>query len=313
MSADEGSAIDLAELAKRVSNWGRWGPDDQRGTLNLVDDAAVGRGIACARRGAVFSLAIPFDEDGPQLGNIEGRNNPRTTRHIVNMAWAGGDSAATWNDDHLDLGTQAATHWDTLAHCSYEGLLYNGVSNTVVTAEEGATRFGVETIGPVVGRAIMLDVARALGYDEHLPPTYEIIAADLDAAARIDVDIEPGDILLVRTGQMAVWRRDGRDPYSQKSPGLGVDTVSWLREHDVGAVATDTLTFEPMDFEDTDYSFPTQKILLRDVGLALGQLWDLDALAADCATDGRHGVLLVANPLPVTRGIGGPVAPVAIK
>ena len=309
MSDDE-----LAALAARVSNWGRWGDDDQRGTLNLVDTAAVERGVASVRRREVFSLAIPFDENGPQLGNVPGRDNPVATRTIVNTAWASGDSShATWNDDHLALGAQAATHWDTLAHCGYDELLYNDVPNTVVTEDEGATRLGVEHIGPVVSRGIVLDVARALGHDEHLPPVYEITGVDLDAAlARTGLTVEPGDVALVRTGQMAVWRNESKYPYSQKSPGLGVDTIEWFHDHPVGAVATDTLTFEPMDYEDTDYSFPVQRILLRDMGLLLGQLWDLDALAASCAAAGAYAALLVANPLPVTHGIGGPVAPVAI-
>lgn len=306
-------AIDLVALAQRVSNWGRWGDDDERGTLNLIDDAARARGASCVRDRRAHSLAIPFDGDGPQLGNIGGRNNPDVEIHMVNMSWAGGEGAAAWNDDHLDMGNQAATHWDTLAHCGYEGVLYNGVDNAVVNEVDGATRFGAETIGPVVSRGVLLDVARALGHDEHLPPCYEITADDLDAAvAHGDTEPEAGDVLLVRTGQMAVWRRDGRDPYSQKSPGLGLGTVEWFRDADAGAVATDTLTFEPMDMDDTDYSFPVQKILLRDVGLLLGQLWDLDALAAHCASTGRHGALLVANPLPLTGAVGSPVAPVAI-
>ena len=305
---------DLAALAARVSNWARWGADDQRGTLNLVDDAAVRRGLDSVQRGAVFSLAIPFDESGPQLGNIPGRDNPTLTRSAVNRAWSGSAAHATWNDDSLNLGTQAATHWDTLAHCGYDGFLYNAIPNRVVTDEDGATELGVEHIGPVVSRAIVLDVARALGHEPHLPPVYEITGADLDAAlARTGLTLQPGDVALVRTGQMAVWRDDSKYPFSQKSPGLGLDTVEWFHDHPVGAVAVDNLTFEPLDFEDTDYHFPVQKILLRDMGLMLGQLWDLDALAADCDTDGTFAALLVANPLPLTHGIGGPVAPVAIK
>jgi len=305
---------DLTALAARVSNWGRWGDDDQRGTLNLIDDAAIYRGLESARRGAVFSLAIPFDEAGPQLGNIPGRDNPTLTRSAVNQAWSGSTSHATWNDDSLRVGTQAATHWDTLAHCGYDGLLYNGVSNTVVTAEDGATRLGVEHLGPVVSRGIVLDVVRALGHDTHLPAVYEITGADLDAAlVRTGLTVEPGDVVLVRTGQMAVWRNDSKYPFSQRSPGLGLDTVGWFHDHPVGAVAVDNLTFEPIDFEDTDYHFPVQKILLRDMGLMLGQLWDLDALAADCDAHGAYAALLIANPLPLTHGIGGPVAPVAIK
>ncbi|MCU1459294.1 MAG: putative cyclase [Actinomycetia bacterium] len=306
-------ADDLAAIAARVSNWGRWGPDDQRGTLNLIDDAARVRGLAAVRRGTVFSLAIPFDTDGPQLGNIPGRNNPELTRSSVNAAWSGDPSHAAWSDDHLDMGVQAATHWDTLAHCGYDGLLYNGTSNAVVSTEEGATRMGAETLGPIVSRGVVLDVVRALGLDDRLPPAYEITAADLEAAlALAGVTVQPGDVALLRTGQMVVWRDRGHNPYSQKSPGPGVDTIEWFADHQWGAVAADNLPFEPVDVATSDYSFPVQRVLLRDVGLLLGQLWDLDALADDCAAHEHRTCLLVANPLPLTHGIGAPVAPVAI-
>lgn len=310
------SEPDLGALAARVSNWGRWGPDDERGTLNLLDDAARTRGLESVRAGRVFSLAIPFAEDGPQLGNIPGRSNPKLTRAMVNVIWAGepGSGHAAWSDDTVEMGTQAATHWDTLAHCSYDGSYYNGVPEAAVTQDAGATRFGAETLGPVVGRAVVLDVPRALGFDGRPPPAYEVTAADLDAAVALaGVVPEPGDVLLVRTGQLIVLHEDGREQYSMKSAGLGLSTVEWLRDHDVAATATDNFTFEPVDHETSDYSFPVQKLLLRDVGMLLGQLWDLEALAADCADPSPSTCLLVANPLPLTAGIGAPVAPVALR
>jgi kynurenine formamidase len=305
---------ELQALAARVSNWGRWGADDERGTLNLIDVPAVQRGTACARRGAVFSLAIPFDDNGPQLGTIEGRTNPHVTRPMVNTSQTGDPSDATWSDDRFEMGVQAATHWDTLAHLSYDGLLYNGVPNSVVTIEDGATRLGVEAVGPVVSRGVVLDVARALGHDPALPPAYEITADDLDRAlAATGLTLVAGDVALVRTGQMHVWRDGHARRYSMMTPGLGETTIEWFHRHDAAAVAIDTLPFEPINYKTSDWKFPVQMIMLRDMGLLLGQLWDLDVLAADCAADGRSDVLLVANPLPLTHGIGGVCAPVAIK
>src|SRR5215207_6864544 len=111
----------LKRLAAKVSNAGRWGAADRRGTLNLIDAAAVRRGIAAARQGRLFSLAIPFDEDGPQIGLIPGRDNPQRRMLMVNSSFTGDQSDFCASDDAVSLGVQAATHWDSLAHAGYEG------------------------------------------------------------------------------------------------------------------------------------------------------------------------------------------------
>jgi len=106
---------ELQALASRVSNWGRWGADDQRGTLNLITPDAVRRGAAAVRRGVSFSLAIPFDEHGPQTGSIPGRINPQRRTLMFNTTFTGDRRDFTTTDDAFEMGTQAATHWDALA------------------------------------------------------------------------------------------------------------------------------------------------------------------------------------------------------
>jgi kynurenine formamidase len=302
----------LQQLAAKVSNAGRWGDDDQRGTLNLVDAAAVLRGVAAARRGNVFSLAIPFDEDGPQTGSIPGRENPRREMLMVNTPLTGDPSDFCTSDDKVAMGVQAATHWDALAHVSYAGRLYNGVDAGVID-DEGAGRLGVDAYGPVVTRGVLADVARAHGVD-HFDDGYAVTGDDLDeAVARAGVTVEPGDALLVRTGQMHFLRQGDRARFGNPSPGLSTRSIEWLRDHDVAAVATDTLTFEVWPGEDPGVLLPVHMIHLVDMGLAQGQLWALDELAADCAGDGHYEFLLCATPLPLTRSVGGPVAPTAVK
>jgi kynurenine formamidase len=302
----------LQQLAAKVSNAGRWGDDDQRGTLNLVDAAAVLRGVAAARRGNVFSLAIPFDEDGPQTGSIPGRENPRREMLMVNTPLTGDPGDLCTSDDKVEMGVQAATHWDALAHVSYAGRLYNGVDAGVID-DEGAGRLGVDAYGPVVTRGVLADVARAHGVD-HFDDGYAVTGDDLDeAVARARVTVEPGDALLVRTGQMHFLRRGDRARFGNPSPGLSTRSIEWLHDHDVAAVATDTLTFEVWPGEDPGVLLPVHMIHLVDMGLAQGQLWALDELAADCAGDGQYEFLLCATPLPLTRSVGGPVAPTAVK
>jgi kynurenine formamidase len=305
---------ELRALAARVSNWGRWGTDDERGTLNLVDAAAVRRGAACVRRGATFPLSIPMDVDGPQTDGpgAPGRLNPTLRMKYVNVSYTGDTADFTTTDDLLELSLQAATHIDALSHAGYEGLLYNGIPASVIT-EQGARRLGIERAGPIVTRGVLLDVARALGVDR-LERGHVIGAADLDAArARAGVALEPGDAVLVRTGQMAVLREGRRDDYRIEAPGFGVESVAWFRDHDVALVANDTYAFEVWPPEHPEAMMAVHMLDLRDVGLTQGQLWQLDDLAADCASDGVHDFLLSATPLPVTGAVSGMVAPVAVK
>jgi kynurenine formamidase len=305
---------ELQQLASRVSNWGRWGEDDQRGTLNLVTSEAVQRGVRAVRSGRTFSLAIPFDQHGPQWDsvNMPERINPELRTYAVNIAFTGDRRDFTTSDDSFRMGSQAATHWDALAHVGYEGQLYNGTPDSVVTTD-GASRLGIEQFGPFATRGVVLDIARVHGVD-HFDDSYAITADDLEAAAtRASVTVQPGDAMLVRTGQMHFLRGGDRRRYSMPSPGLSTSAIPWLRDHDVAAVATDTMTFEVYPCESPKVFMPVHMIHLRDMGLAQGQIWDLDALAADCDDDGQYECLLVATPLPLTGAVGAPVVPTAIK
>jgi kynurenine formamidase len=302
----------LKQLAAKVSNAGRWGPDDQRGTLNLIDQAAVLRGIRAAQQGRVFSLAIPFDEDGPQTGAIPGRENPQRRMLMINQPFTGDPSDFCTSDDFVSMGVQAATHWDALSHAGYEGELYNHVPFEAVT-EAGASKLGIDAFGPVVSRGVLADVARALGV-ERFDDNHPITGDDLDKAVALGgLTVEPGDVLLVRTGQMHWLRQGEKDRFREPTPGLSTQSVEWLRDHDVAAVATDTLVFECWPCEDPAALLPVHLLHLRDMGMPQGQLWHLDDLAADCADDGQYEFLLCATPLPLTRSVGGPVAPTAIK
>jgi kynurenine formamidase len=304
---------ELKELAARVSNWGRWGDDDQRGTLNFITPAAVRRGAAAVRQGKTFSLAIPFDDDGPQTGVIPGRINPQREMLTINAPFTGDIADFCTSDDKVEMGVQAATHWDSLAHVGYEGLLYNGVPFEAIT-DAGASRLGIENFGPVVSRGILLDVARLHGVEHFFERNFPITGDDLDrAAAQSGVGVESGDIVLVRTGQMHWLRAGDKQRYNEPTPGLSTKSIEWLHDHEVAAVATDTLVFEVWPCEDPTVLLPVHMIHLRDMGLVQGQLWHLDDLAADCAADGQYDFLLAATPLPLTHAVGGPVAPTATK
>ncbi|MBV9487988.1 MAG: cyclase family protein [Frankiaceae bacterium] len=303
---------DFHSLARAVNNWGRWGPADERGTLNLIDAAKVRQGLALARDGRQFSLAIPMSEDGPQLGFVPGRTNPiRTT--IARHELMGGDEAGVrFNDDAVSMGVQAATHWDALAHVSYDGRMYNGVPLESVD-ETGATRLGADKLGPIVGRGVLLDLPRAKGV-ERLDGGHAITGSDLDETAEFGkVDVGAGDIVLLRTGQMQLLHAGDKMGYCIATAGPSMQSVQWFRDHDIAAVATDNLSFEVYPPERDDVFLPVHMIHIVEMGLVQGQNFDLEALATDCASDGRYEFLLVATPEPIVNAAGAPTSPVAIK
>jgi kynurenine formamidase len=306
----------FTDMAARVRNWNRWGPEDEIGTLNRIDEAARRRGAAAVVSGRAFALGLPLSEaEGIQLGFVEGRVNPtRTMVQVNNPVNADQPDWVCFSEDVLTLATQCATHWDALAHSSYGGVIYNGYPAATVSAE-GAARCGIHRLGTVVSRGVLLDVARALGRDV-LEPGYPIMPNDLDAALELaGVTPEPGDIVLVRTGQMVHLAPERRDlvAYTWPSPGLTIETAEWFYRHDVAAVATDTLVFEVYPSQHEDAYLPVHLLHLVEMGLTQGQNWVLDALAEDCAADGRYSFLLDATPLPLTQGLGTPLNPVALK
>ncbi len=300
-------------LAAKVSNWGRWGPDDERGTINFITPGVVRRAAACVRRGDVFSLGLPLGADGPQIGTA-GRFNPIHLMSATAGMIGQDPEGLRYADDVVVMPLQCATQWDSLAHVYYGGQLYNGHPAAAVTAL-GAARNGIDKLGPgIVTRGVLLDIARQTGV-ARLAPGQAISPAELEAAEHAaGVRVASGDVLLVRTGHLSVFRVDGdREGYVRRSPGLGIACVEWLHAREISAVATDTYAVEVIPFEDPAVLLPVHRLCIRDMGLTLGEMFDLDDLAADCARDGVWEFLFSAPPLRVTGGVGSPLNPLAVK
>jgi len=302
----------FAELARRVNNWGRWGPDDERGTLNLLTSAHVRDAAALVRDGRQIHLALPLSEDGPQLGFVRGRTNPTRTMVAVHEPLGDAVDGVRFNDDAVQMGLQAATHWDALAHVSYADRMYNGFPSTVVD-EAGASRLGADRIGSVAGRGVLLDVARAAGVDR-LEGGTALSAADLERAEDLaGVRVGEGDIVLIRTGQMQLLHAGDKLGYAISTAGPSLQTVTWFHERGVAAVATDNLSFEVFPGEVEDLVLPVHMLHIVEMGLIQGQNFDLEMLAADCAEDGRYSFFLLGTPEPFVGACGAPVAPVVLK
>ncbi len=315
----------IADSAKRFGNWNRWGADDALGTVNHLDAATRAAAAALVRRGDSFSLSLPFDTDGPQFG-WKRRVNPVHTMTSTGMETAeqmGLPHGLSVADDVVFMPLQCSTQWDGLGHVFDHGVAWNGrVAREVVTGE-GDQVTGIENLAaPVVGRGVLLDVGRALGEDGELPDGCPITSADLEETIRRQGDssqVRRGDIVLVRTGQLTRVRRrlaagEGWGGYAGgPAPGLSFETAGWLHSTEIAAVATDTWGVEVRPNEWPGAMQPLHQVALPHIGLLLGEMWDLDALAADCVADGVYEFFLSAQPLPFTHAVGSPVNPVAVK
>ncbi|MEV0241783.1 cyclase family protein [Streptomyces sp. NPDC050674] len=299
------------DIAKRVNNWGRWGADDEIGTLNLITDEVVRRAAATVRTGLRIPLALPLRQDGVQTGMIPGRVDPLHAMVQINQEIFGPGTVAC-SDDVVTMGLQAATHWDALSHVSHGGRLYNGRPAGTVTAHGGAEFSGIGTVRHIVSRGVLLDVARARGTDR-LDGGYAVTPEDLEAAEELaGTRVRAGDVVLVRTGQIRACLAGDRHGYAHPSPGLSIRTPRWFHARDVAAVANDTLTFEVFPPEVADLWLPVHALHLVEMGMPQGQNWNLEELSTACGQAGRYAFLLTATPEPFTGATGSPVAPVAV-
>ncbi|MFG2603996.1 cyclase family protein [Streptomyces sp. NPDC048514] len=299
------------EIAGRVNNWGRWGADDEIGTLNLVTAQVVRGAAAEVRTGRRVPLALPLHQDGVQTGMIPGRVNPLHVMVQINQELFGPGTVAC-SDDVVTMGLQAGTHWDALTHVSHSGKLYNGQPAHTVTAHGGAEFGGIDKARHIVSRGVLLDVAGARG-THRLAGGRAVTPEDLEAAEEFGgVRVRSGDIVLVRTGQVQVYLAGDRHGYGHPSPGLSVRCPEWFHARDVAAVANDTLTFEIFPPEIEDLWLPVHALDLVEMGMPQGQNWNLEELSTACGEERRYAFLLSATPEPFAGATGSPVAPVAI-
>ena len=303
-------STDFRTVGRELSNWGRWGADDELGTLNLITPDRVAAAAALARTGRVFDLGYPLSSNGPQIG-LGGRVNPV---HLMSMTGQstypdGGGFA----DDFIFMPLQCATQWDGLAHVFYDGFCYNNVPASSITPR-GAEKLAIDRLARgVIGPAVLVDIARLHGVD-CLPADHGIGPDELDAALdRQGVTLEPGTILLVRTGWTQKFTAGRAAEFMSSEPGLTLECCRWLREHDVAALAVDNWAVERYPSGDPNAIMPVHYVLIRDMGMTLGEMFDLEALAEDCAADGVYEFLLCAPALKVANGVGTPLNPLAVK
>ncbi len=284
--------------------WGRWGAEDERGALNLIETEEVRRAVSLVKEGRVFSLAQPISEKmmiPPHRPNV---------MHF--MGRDGGDYAAgakrpggfQFAEDTVVLPLHLGTHIDGLCHAWYDDCLYNGFPGNSVRSTVGATRCGVEKFSPIVTRGVLLDIVRLHG--RAVPNGTAIGRQMIEAAcARGGVEIRKGDAVLIRTGWLE--SQDGIDPDFNQEPGLDLDAALRLAEAGAALIGTDNFAVEVLPFA-SGTVFPVHQRLIRDYGMALVEGLVLEPLGDAGATS----FLFVAAPLPIVGATASPMTPVAV-
>jgi kynurenine formamidase len=309
----------IETAAKELSNWGRWGADDQIGTLNNIEPADIVAAAGLIRKGKVFALGLSLKEP-IQSGLFGGRWNP-----IHTMLATGTDAAAgtqdtpypylRYADDAINMPCQASTQWDALCHIFHGDRMYNGYDAREVDAR-GAKKLGIENVrDKMVGRGVLLDVARWKGVDS-LDDGYAVTIEDLDAcAAAQGVAIRKGDFVIVRTGhqERCLTRQDWRGYAGGDAPGFAFETCYWIRGKDIAAICSDTWGCEVRPNETKDANQPWHWVVIPAIGISMGEIFYLKDLAADCAADKVYEFFFVAPPLHLPGGAGSPINPQAIK
>jgi kynurenine formamidase len=309
----------IYEAATKLSNWGRWGKDDQIGTLNNVTPEDVINAGKLIKKGKVFALGLSLKEP-IQSGLFGGRWNP-----IHTMLATGTDAAAghqdepypylRYADDSINLPCQCSTQWDALAHIFLDDKMYNGYDAKLVDVK-GAQKNGIENVrDKMVGRGVLLDIARFKGVDS-LDDGYAITNAELDACAKSQgVEIRKGDFVLVRTGhqERCLAKKDWTGYAGGPAPGLAFETCYWIREKDIAAICADTWGCEVRPNETTEANQPWHWVVIPAIGISMGEIFYLKDLAADCAADGVYEFFFTAPPMHIPGGCGSPINPQAIK
>jgi len=315
MPAPAPSETEVIGYLKTLSNWGRWGAEDELGTLNLITPAKRLAAARLVRDGVPVTCARPIVTD----------ITADTTFQVMRFTVDSGEGRDTASPERL-LARRGAgefigmvfhgytvTHVDTPAHFFWDGKIYNGRSCNLITAREGATVEAVELLHDgVVSRGVLLDVARTRGVS-WFERGEGVMPEDLEAAERASgVRVEPGDILLVRTGNYARRLAQGPvHPMQAGSPGPHAALAPWLRERGVAMWGSDTHN----DVAPTPYpgiGHPFHIVALVGLGLWLIDNMNLEDLARACAERGRWEFLLTIAPLRLRNVTGSPVNPIAL-
>lgn len=292
------SQTDVEAYFKDVNNWGRWGDGDELGTANLITPDKQATARALARSGRTVSLARHII---PQ---------PARTYYVTYPVQR---QRADFVLDRFGLvyHGHTVTHIDALCHVAFDGELYNGRPFKQSLTNAGALWCPIDPLfGGLTTRGVLLDVAagRQEGYVTVGNP---VTPRDLDAAAaRAGLKVEPGDVVVVRSGKDAfVTAHPDWTPNVSPHPGLHLSCITWFREHDIAAIAWDMMDERPSGYD--GFGMGTH-MAIPFLGLILIDNVNPEPLAVACQEEGRSEFFFTATPVPLVGSTGAPTNPLAI-
>jgi kynurenine formamidase len=302
-AAEPVSTAQFDSWLAEISNWGRWGEDDELGTLNLITPEKRIAAAALVRDGVSVSLALELNKTQDEL-------NTNPFEHSLTVATFGGQEIA--GDKYaVEYHGFAHSHMDGLPHFVNNGKMYNGFPVAGLKAG-GAEHLGIENaFAGVFTRGVLVDVPWLKGVD-YLEPGTVITAEDLEAwEKKTGVRVGSGDVLLVRTGRWERVRQKGQWNFVEAAAGMHASVATWLKQRDVAVIGCDGVN-DVMPSGVVDRPNPLHELVLVGLGMPILDNLDLDALAAEVVNRGRWTFLYVGAPLRVPGGTGSPLNPLAI-
>ena len=290
----------ITKWMTELSNWGRWGKDDQRGTLNLITAEKRKQALKLARDGVSVSLAHVLDKE-------QFPDNPRPLGQQMTLDNAG---------HAMDLYTiwyhgSTITHIDALCHYSFEGKIYNGFDRSRIAQGPGCVHNGVERQQDgIMTRGVIVDLPR-LRNVPFLEPGTAVYPSDLEAWEKFaGIKIGSGDAVFLRTGRWVQRARKGPWNVARDAAGWHASVIPWLKQRDVALLGNDAVNdVQPSGIEGN--ARPIHQLAIVALGLPLVDVMDLEAAAETAARLKRWEFLLTAAPVPVPGGTGFPLNPIA--
>jgi kynurenine formamidase len=282
---------------KKISNWGRWGKDDELGTVNLITDAKRKQAASLVKAGVAVGFAhSPITE--------KAEDNPNPFEHTMNR----GFSTDTYR---VSYHGYAHSHMDTLCHILYKDQTYNGYRREDVLTEKGCTKLGIQNFrNGYVTRGILMDIPRLKGLP-YLEPGTPVFVEDLEAwEKKAGIKVSSGDALFLRTGRWARRAKLGPWTIARNGAGLHASVGAWLKERGVALIGSDAaLDVVPSLVEGVN--LPVHTLAITALGLNILDNQDVEAVADMAAKQKRWEFMFTVAPVPVTGGTGFPVNAIA--
>jgi kynurenine formamidase len=292
-------------------NTSEWGPKDQKGAANRITPEKILEAAGYIKEGKIYELGHPYEVSMP----LGGREFTFTVKNPSPIDSTYQNNFVGNMDYHAGEIGQIGTQFDALGHIGFryetEDYYYNGITGKEIYSSSGLRKLGVENVGPIVTRGVLIDVASQKGL-ERLEAGYEITEEDLLAALEAqNTTIREGDVVLIRTGHSKLWKVDNDAFYDwvNGEPGIGISAAKWLANQKVVMVGSDNFGVEVIPFAKPAPGFPVHIMLLKEHGIYLFECLNLEGLAADKV----YEFAFVFSPLPVKGATGSPGNPMAIR